>query len=65
MTRGTTPNRIAAGPMRTLRAMREKLLRMSVAWDGVSGALERELVDLADQVEEQATHMVPDPPAED
>lgn len=54
----TTPKRTAAGQVRTLRAMREKLLRMAEVWEGVSGALETELVGLADQVEEQAMRMV-------
>ncbi len=61
----STPNSIAAGQRRTLRAMREKLLRMSTVWDGVSGALEHELIQLADQVEAQAMRMVPDPKDED
>ena len=61
----STPNSIAAGQRRTLRAMREKLLRMATAWDGISGALEYEIVQLADQVEAQAMRLVPDPPTED
>ncbi|MCL2346466.1 MAG: hypothetical protein FWC58_11525 [Desulfobulbus sp.] len=61
----STPNCTAAGQRRSLRAMREKLLCMAAAWEGVSGALERELYDLADQVEEQAMRMIPDPPSED
>lgn len=58
----TTPKRAAAGQIRTLRAMREKLLRMAEVWDGISGALETELVGLADQVEEQAMRMIDEPP---
>lgn len=65
MARYSTPNGIAAGQRRTLRAMREKLLRMAAAWEGISGALESEIVQLADQVESQAMRLVPDPPAED
>lgn len=59
------PNHIAAGQRRTLRAMREKLLRMATAWEGISGALENELVQLANQVEAQAMRMVSDPPDDD
>lgn len=65
MARYSTPNRTAAAQRRTLRAMREKLLRMASAWDGISGALESELGQLADQVEATAVQLVPDPPLED
>lgn len=51
---------IAGGQRRTLRAMREKLLKMADAWDGVDQFNQSQLVELADQAEKVGAEMVAD-----
>lgn len=55
-----TDKQLAAGQRRSLRAMREKLLRMANEWDGVDQFNMAQLTDLADQAERVATEMVAD-----
>ena len=55
-----TDKQLAAGQRRSLRAMREKLLRMASEWDGVDQFNMAQLTDLADQAERVATEMVAD-----
>lgn len=52
---------MAAGQVRSLRALRKKLLTLSAAWDGVDQFNMGELERLADQCEEVATALVADP----
>lgn len=52
---------MAAGQVRSLRAVRKKLLAMSVEWDGVDQFNLSELERLADQCEVVATALVVDP----
>ncbi|MBL8350502.1 MAG: hypothetical protein JNL87_09315 [Burkholderiaceae bacterium] len=51
---------IAGGQRRTLRAMRERLLVMAEAWDGVDEFNRSQLTELSDQVEKVATELVAD-----
>lgn len=53
-----TEKQLAGNQRRTLRAMRERLLRMADEWDGVDGFNHTQLVELADQVEKVAAEMV-------
>lgn len=52
-----TNKQIAAGQIRSLRAMREKLLRMAAEWDDVDQFCMNQLEALADQVEQTATDL--------
>lgn len=49
---------LAGNQRRTLRAMRERLLKMASEWDGVDQFNMGQLTDLADQVEKVAAEMV-------
>ena len=51
---------IAGGQRRSLRAMRERLLVMADAWEGVDEFNRTQLTELADKAEEVAVHMVDD-----
>lgn len=53
-----TDKQLAGNQRRTLRAMRERLLRMADEWDGVDQFNLSQLVELADQVEKVAEEMV-------
>lgn len=55
-----TAKQIAAGQIRSLRAIREKLLKMAAQWDDVDQFNMTQLEELADQVERVAIEMVPD-----
>lgn len=55
-----TDKQLAAGQRRSLRAMRQKLLRMAEEWDGVDEYNRTQLTELADQAERVATEMVAD-----
>lgn len=57
-----TDRQIAGGQRRTLRAMRERLLVMADAWEGVDEFNRSQLTELADQAEKVAAEMVPDAP---
>lgn len=59
-----TDKQIAGSQRRTLRAMREKLLRMADEWDGRDEYARGCLTDLADAAESTATHITPEPPAD-
>ena len=51
---------IAGGQRRSLRAMRERLLVMADAWEGVDEFNRTQLTELADRTEEVAVQMVDD-----
>ena len=53
---------LAGHQRRSLRAMREKLLRMANEWDGVDQFNMAQLTDLADQVARVAAEMIADDP---
>lgn len=55
-----TDRQIAAGQVRSLRAIRKKLLDLSAAWDGIDQYNQGELESLADQCERIAVDLVPD-----
>lgn len=55
-----TDKQLAAGQRRSLRAMRQKLLRMAEEWDGVDEFNRTQLTEMADQAERVATEMVAD-----
>lgn len=55
-----TPKMLAGNQRRSLRSIREKLLDMAVAWDGVDQFNLSELTDLADRVEVVSAQMVDD-----
>jgi len=55
-----TNKQLAGAQRRSLRAMREKLLDMAAAWDGMDQYNMGELTDLADHVERVAAGMVGD-----
>lgn len=55
---------IAGGQRRTLRAMRERLLSMAEAWEGVDEFNRTQLTELADQAERVAADMVADADAQ-
>lgn len=55
-----TKNQIGGNQRRSLRAMRERLLNMAAAWDGVDQFNVTQLTELADKVEEVASSMVDD-----
>lgn len=60
-----TAKQLAAGQVRSLRAMREKLLTMADEWEGVDEYTRTCLTELADQAEHVALELLPDPsPAE-
>ncbi len=49
---------IAGNQRRTLRTMRQRLLEMADAWDGVDEYNRTQLTELADQAEKVAAEMV-------
>lgn len=53
-----TEGQIAGNQRRTLRAMRQRLLVMAEAWDGVDQFNVTQLTELADQAESVASLMV-------
>lgn len=55
-----TDKQLAGNQRRTLRAMRERLLKMAAEWDGVDQFNHTQLGELADKVETVATEMVVD-----
>ena len=55
-----THKQLAGNQRRTLRKMRERLLEMAEAWDGVDQYNMSELTDVADQVESVAARMIAD-----
>jgi hypothetical protein len=60
-----TANQIAGNQRRTLRSMRERLLNMADAWDGIDQFNVTQLTELADQVETVSSGMVSDEVAGD
>ena len=57
---GRTSKQIAAGHVRSLRAMREKLLRMAAEWDEIDQFCMSQLEALADQAEQTAVDLKDD-----
>jgi hypothetical protein len=55
-----TNKQIAAGQLRSLRAMRKKILSMAAQWVDVDEFCITRLTELADQVEEVAVNLVAD-----
>lgn len=55
-----TEKQLAAGQRRSLRAMRERLLVMAEAWDGVDEFNRTQLTELADQAQKVAQELVAD-----
>lgn len=60
MSAAPTPRRLAAGQVRSLRALRNKLLSMAAEWDELDQFNMGALADLADQCEVVATSMLPE-----
>lgn len=56
--RGPTKRQLAAGQIRSLRAMRKKLLNMSTHWDGLGQFNLGVLEDLADRIEAAAVELI-------
>lgn len=56
-----TDKQIAAGQLRSLRAMRAKLLTMSGEWEDLDQSNVAFLEELADQVEQVSLALLPDP----
>lgn len=60
-----TDKQIAAGQVRSLRTMRAKLLNMADEWEGLDEYARTCLTELAEQAEQVALNLLPDPsPAE-
>lgn len=55
-----TDRQLAGNQRRSLRKMREQLLRMAAEWDGVDGYNQTQLTELADQVERVSGELVAD-----
>lgn len=55
-----TAKQLAAGQVRTLRAMREKLLKMADQWEDFDEFNRTRLTELADLAEEIGSEFVPD-----
>lgn len=55
-----TPKQLAGRQRRSLRAIRERLLNMAEAWDGVDQFNMSQLTDLADEVEMASAQMTAD-----
>lgn len=53
-----TPKQLAGHQRRSLRSIRERLLKMSSDWDDIDQFNVNSLEALADQVEQVATNMV-------
>lgn len=61
----SSDKQIAGGQRRTLRAMRERLLRMADEWEGVDEYSRTCLTELADKAEEVVIALTPDAPLKD
>ncbi|WP_238890964.1 hypothetical protein [Achromobacter insuavis] len=57
---GPTPKQLAGRQRRSLRAIRERLLSMAEAWDGIDQFNMGELTDLADHSERVSAQMAAD-----
>ena len=55
-----TAKQLAAGQVRSLRAMREKLLTMAEQWEGVDEFNRSRLTELADLADTVGSEFVPD-----
>lgn len=55
-----TPKQIAAGQVRTLRAMRKKLLSMTGPWEGVDEYCRTRIGETADAIEQLAVDLTQD-----
>lgn len=55
-----TVKQLAAGQVRTLRAMREKLLKMADQWEGLDEFNRTRLTELADLADDIGGEFVPD-----
>jgi len=55
-----TDKQIAGHQRRTLRTMREKLLRMADEWEGVDEYYRTQLTELADKAKEVAVAITPE-----
>ncbi|MGE8612772.1 MAG: hypothetical protein ACN6PF_10745 [Achromobacter veterisilvae] len=55
-----TPRQLAGSQRRSLRTIRERLLNMAEAWDGVDQFNMSELTDLADHIERVSAQMIAD-----
>lgn len=55
-----TAKQLAAGQVRTLRAMREKLLKMADQWEEFDEFNRTRLTELADLADEIGAELVPD-----
>jgi hypothetical protein len=55
-----TEKQMAAGQVRSLRAIRKKLLNMATQWDDVDQFNMTQLEELADHAERVATEMLPE-----
>jgi hypothetical protein len=64
-TMSQTERQIAGNQRRTLRSMRERLLDMAEAWDGVDEFNRTQLEELADRAESVAVDMVVEADGED
>ncbi|MET3461247.1 hypothetical protein [Variovorax atrisoli] len=60
-----TKRQLAAAQVRSLRALRKKLLSMAAQWDGVDQFNLSTLEELADRCETVATDMLDDSSSED
>jgi hypothetical protein len=56
----STDRQLAGHQRRTLRAMRERLLRMADEWEGVDEYARSELTELADKAEAVAVAITPE-----
>lgn len=56
----TTDKQIAGNQRRTLRAMRERLLRMADEWEELDEYARTQLTELADKAEEVAIAITPE-----
>ncbi|RSZ35113.1 MULTISPECIES: hypothetical protein [unclassified Variovorax] len=63
--RAPTNRQLAAGQIRSLRALRKKLLSMAAQWDGLDQFNLSALEELADRCETVATEMLDDSPSGD
>lgn len=60
MSSAKTPKKLAAGQRRTLRAMREKLLKMADEWEELDEFNRTRLTEIADLCEEVAIEQIDD-----
>lgn len=59
-----TDRQLAGNQRRTLRSMRERLLKMAAEWDGLDQFNMNRLTELADQVDEVVTEVLVDVPGD-